>query len=71
MSDVAESREEIDLLDVIKGRVVSGEPIYVTGNPDSQSIDMANRVAAKAAAEVGKPARIVQVVELPEFPKKK
>ena len=71
MVHVTGNREEIDLLDVIKGRVAAGQPVYVTGNPDSNTLDMVTTVAAQASAAAGKPARIVQVVELPDLPKTK
>lgn len=62
-------RSEIDLADVLKQRVADGKPIYLTGAPQSDVLDSVTRIAEQAAAESGKPAKILQLIELPPFPK--
>lgn len=64
---MTDNRKVVNLLDVLKGRVAVGEPIYVKGNPDDKALDAVTQVAQQAALEVGKPARVVRVVELPEL----
>lgn len=62
---VVADQPEIALLDVLKGRVIAGQPIYVVGNPPgavSEALDAAHQ---KIAEETGVPVRVVQVVELP------
>lgn len=67
MNDVPDSRPEVDLADVLKGRIAAGEPIYVTGSPRGAVADAVNAVIEQAAAEAHKAARVIQVVELPDL----
>lgn len=68
MSIQHDNRSEIDLVDVLNQRVADGQPIYVTGAPQSGVLDAVTRIAEQAAAESGKPAKILQFIELPPFP---
>ncbi|BBN90571.1 MULTISPECIES: hypothetical protein [Rhodocyclales] len=63
-----DGRPEIDMEDVLKQRVADGRPIYVTGAPQSGVLDAVTRIAEQSAAETGKPAKIIQFVELAPFP---
>lgn len=62
--------KEVDLQDVIKGRIANGEPVFLTGNPSSETVDSIMSSVAGLAHEVGKPAHVVQVVELSDLPPK-
>lgn len=61
------SHPEIDLADVLRGRIAAGEPVYVTGKPKDAVLGAVTSAVNQAAAEVGKPARILQIVELPRL----
>ncbi len=68
-SEVAhhDNHTEIDLADGIKQRVAEGHPIYVTGTPQQGVLDAVTRIAEQAATESGKPAKVIQFVELPRL----
>jgi hypothetical protein len=62
-----DARPEIDLVDVLKGRVAAGKPIYLTGQPSEAIVNATMSIAQQAAEEAGMPAQVVQIVELPEL----
>lgn len=66
-------RREIDLLDVLKDRVIAGQPIFVVGNPQGEVATAIEVTHQKIAEETGVPVRMVQIVELPalEEPERK
>jgi hypothetical protein len=65
---IEQIHQVIDLVDVVKGRVAAGEPVYLTGNPPGVVVDAVTAMAEQVAAETGLPARVIQVVELPSLP---
>lgn len=58
-------RSEIDLPDVLKSRVVAGQPIFVVGNPQGVVAEAIDATHRRLAEEAGMPVQVVQVVELP------
>lgn len=65
MSD--QERPIIDLQDVIKNRVAAGEPVYITGSAPGAAVDSVIAMVADIAEDLGKPAKMIQVVELPSL----
>jgi cyanophycinase-like exopeptidase len=61
-------REVVDMMDVLRQRARSGEPIYVTGT-GAGATELAEKVAAEVAAETGHPVQVIQVVDLDQAPK--
>jgi hypothetical protein len=58
-------RSEADLLDVLKGRVVAGQPIFVVGNLQGAVAEVIEATHQQIADETGVSVRVVQSVELP------
>ena len=58
-------RPEVDLLDVLKDRVVAGQPVFVVGNPHGVVAEAIEATHQKIANETGVPVRVIQIVELP------
>lgn len=67
LKDIPDRRPEVDLTDVLKRRIAAGEPVYVTGKPRGVVADAVTATVEQAAADAGKPARVIWVVELPEM----
>jgi hypothetical protein len=61
------ARPEMDLMDVLKGRVATGKPIYLTGQPSEAIVNATMAIAQQATEETRMPAKVVQIVELPEL----
>lgn len=65
LKDIPDSRPEVDLAEVLKGRIAAGEPVYVIGCCQGAVADAVTATVQWAAAEAGKPAKVIQVMELP------
>lgn len=67
LKDVPDGRPEVDLADVLKDRIAAGQTVYVTGQPQGAVADAVTATVEQVAAEAGKPALVIQVVELPKL----
>jgi len=65
---MGDDRQDVDLLDVLRQRAKSGEPLYVMGT-DAGANALAEKVAAEVTAGTGRPVRIIQVVDLEQVPR--
>lgn len=61
------ARPDIDLVDVLKERVASGKPIYLTGQPSDATVNAAMAIAQQSVDETGMQTQVVQVVVLPDL----
>jgi type IV secretory pathway ATPase VirB11/archaellum biosynthesis ATPase len=59
---------DVDFLDLLKNRVEAGKSILIIGPQGAGVTQDVEALRQKLASETSKPARVIEVIDLPEIP---